>query len=158
MGFLGRTALGALAGGGYKAWQGDNMSGIYKGAAAGALAGGIGGHYAAKLGRKVVGAGKKMTPANILTAGLGGMSKAGHGMFKFGAKRHNTQKFGGQAFASAGSFMTNNAMAAKKYIGKNAAAVNKYGGYVMGAIGAAAALKIGHSVLKSNNPQQRQRR
>ena len=178
MGFLGRSALGALGTGGYKAWQGDSWGGITKGAAVGALVGGVGGHYGMKLARNAgrgikstatgmfgkmnriaEGLGKKVGVAHMARKASGYAAKAASAGSRAGARGYYGSRAGG--FLGGGSlFRASNAVGmgavvTNRFIGNNVAAVNKYGGYAMGAMGAAAAVKIGSSVLSSNNNRRR---
>jgi len=159
MGFAQRSILGGLAGGGYKAWQGDSWENVGKGAAVGAALGGVGGHFGAKAmrsaGKSIGGLASKFSIANMGMKLSNRAVKVAQAGSRLGAKGYYGSRAGG--YLGGGSlFRASNAVgmaavATSRFIGNNVAKVNKYGGYAMGAMGAAAALKIGSSVLGSNN-------
>ena len=149
-GTLGGAAIGGL----YGASGGGGMHGAIGGAVMGGAMGGAGfraaSRFGARRGWSIAGAGR---------AGLGyGMRGAKWGRGKMqgiaaGSLVSGNVGVGGVA-AGYGADMLRGASygmaGARGFLGRNASAVNKYGGYAMGAIGTAAAAHIGSSVLSSN--------
>lgn len=157
MGFFGRTIGGALAGGVVGSMMGNSNMSTFGGMAAGAAFGGMGIKRLNPLASRL---GNKMNISGMTQRGLNYGSKAfGRAGTRIASSVSNRAAagtltgFGAKMGTMGMNYSATSALGlnkATRFIRKNSSAVNKYGGYAMGAIGTAAAAHIGSSVLSSN--------
>jgi hypothetical protein len=150
MGILANAGIGMLAGGAIGGagnnWRWEGMAG---GAALGGVGLAVGGWGLNRMG------GVSRLASRGMEYARGGVAYAQSGLAGIAQRQLNSNGLNiwGQAAGYGALGMRGAGMglaSVHSFIGNNSTAINKYGGYALGAMGVASAANIGSSILSSN--------